>query len=435
MTRISPDPLHTRSEMQALKSRIHSDVMGQINLRLLDQLAPDQLREQIGRVVYTLIDRQDLPFNQQEREVLIQEIQDEIMGYGPIEPLLRDPSVNDILVNTCKQVYVERQGKLEKTSVTFHDNDHLKRIIEKIASAVGRRIDESSPMVDARLPDGSRVNAVIPPLALDGPLLSIRKFAADPYTVKDLISFRSMTPPMAEFISAAVRARVNIIISGGTGAGKTTLLNVCSSFIPDNERILTIEDSAELQLQQPHVARLETRPANIEGVGEIKQRDLVRNALRMRPDRIIVGEVRGAEALDMLQAMNTGHDGSLTTIHANSPRDCLTRLEHMVGMTGLTLASSVVRQQIASAIDLVIQAERLADGRRVVTSIAEITGMEESVVTLHELFTFTRRGMDAQGRVRGEFRAAGLRPQMLKRFAERGIAVSEALFDPSRVYE
>ncbi|MDF2447226.1 MAG: pilus assembly protein CpaF [Moraxellaceae bacterium] len=435
MTRLSPDLLQARQDLQALKSRLHADVMGQINLRLLDQLAPAQLREQIGRIVYAYMDRQELPFNQQEREALIQDIQDEILGYGPIEPLLRDPTVNDILVNTWKQVYVERRGKLEKTCITFQDNEHLKRIIEKIAGAVGRRIDESSPMVDARLPDGSRVNAVIPPLALDGPLLSIRKFAADPYTVKDLVRFRSLTPPMAEFLAAAVKARVNIIISGGTGAGKTTLLNVCSSFIPDNERILTIEDSAELQLQQPHVARLETRPANIEGAGEIRQRDLVKNALRMRPDRIIVGEVRGAEALDMLQAMNTGHDGSLTTIHANTPRDCLTRLEHMVGMTGLTLGAGVVRQQIASAIDLVVQAERLADGRRVVTSIAEITGMEESVVTLQELFTFTRRGMDADGRVRGEFRAAGLRPQMLKRFAERGVAVSDALFDPKRIYE
>jgi pilus assembly protein CpaF len=435
MSRLSFDPLQARQDLQALKSRLHADVMGQINLRLLDQLAPAQLREQIGRIVYAYMDRQELPFNQQEREALIQDIQDEILGYGPIEPLLRDATVNDILVNTWKQVYVERRGKLEKTDITFQDNEHLKRIIEKIAGAVGRRIDESMPMVDARLPDGSRVNAVIPPLALDGPLLSIRKFAADPYTVKDLVRFRSLTPPMAEFLAAAVRARVNIIISGGTGAGKTTLLNVCSSFIPDNERILTIEDSAELQLQQPHVARLETRPANIEGAGEIRQRDLVKNALRMRPDRIIVGEVRGAEALDMLQAMNTGHDGSLTTLHANTPRDCLTRLEHMVGMTGLTLGAGVVRQQIASAIDLVVQAERLADGRRVVTSIAEITGMEESVVTLQELFTFTRRGMDADGRVRGEFRAAGLRPQMLKRFAERGVAVSDALFDPKRVYE
>jgi pilus assembly protein CpaF len=433
MTRTATEP--QRSELQQLKTRIHGEVMEQINLKLVDKLAPEQLHEQIGRLVLHTLERQDLPFNQQEREVLIQEIQDEIMGYGPIEPLLRDHTVNDILVNTWKQVYVERRGKLEKTSVTFHNNEHLKRIIEKITNAVGRRIDESMPMVDARLPDGSRVNAVIPPLALDGPLLSIRKFAADPYTVKDLIAFRSMTPVMAEFIAAAVKARVNIIISGGTGAGKTTLLNVCSSFIPDNERILTIEDSAELQLQQPHVARLETRPANIEGVGEVKQRDLVRNALRMRPDRIIVGEVRGAEALDMLQAMNTGHDGSLTTIHANTPRDCLTRLEHMVGMSGLTLSSAVVRQQVASAIDLVIQSERLADGRRVITSIAEITGMEESVVTMQELFVFQRQGIDEHGKVKGVFRATGLRPQMLKRFAERGVRLNEALFDPNRIFE
>jgi len=433
MPRITADAPHR--ETQALKNRIHGEVMAQINLKLVDKLAPEQLHEQIGRLVLHTLERQDLPFNQQEREVLIQEIQDEIMGYGPLEPLLRDATVNDILVNTYKQVYVERRGKLEKTSITFQNNEHLKRIIEKITNGVGRRIDESMPMVDARLPDGSRVNAVIPPLALDGPLLSIRKFAADPYTVKDLIGFRSLTPGMAEFLAAAVKARVNIIISGGTGAGKTTLLNVCSSFIPANERILTIEDSAELQLQQPHVARLETRPANIEGAGEIRQRDLVRNALRMRPDRIIVGEVRGAEALDMLQAMNTGHDGSLTTLHANTPRDCLTRLEHMVGMSGLTLASNVVRQQIAAAVDLVVQSERLVDGRRVITSIAEITGMEESVVTMQELFVFQRRGMDEHGKVKGEFRATGLRPQMLKRFAERGVRLNEALFDPNRLYE
>jgi pilus assembly protein CpaF len=435
MNRTAHNVLHLPSEMQALKTRIHGDVMEQINLKLIDQLAPEQLREQIGNIVYNIIDRQGLPFNQIEREGLIQEIQDEITGYGPLEPLLRDPTVNDILVNTCRKVYVERHGLLEKTTVTFQSNEHLKRIIEKIAGSVGRRIDESMPMVDARLPDGSRVNAVIPPLAIDGPLLSIRKFATDPYTIKDLFTFRSITTPMAEFLEAAVKARVNILISGGTGAGKTTLLNVVSGFIPVNERIITIEDSAELQLQQPHVGRLETRPANIEGAGEIRQRELVKNALRMRPDRIIVGEVRGAEALDMLQAMNTGHDGSLTTVHANSPRDALTRLEHMVGMAGLPMSNQGIRQQIASAVDLVIQAERLADGRRVVTAISEITGVEETVVNMHDLFVFVRKGMDKQGKVIGEFRATGLRPQMLRRFAERGVALNDSIFDPRRVYE
>ncbi len=422
------------NQRNELKSKIHRDVMDSINLRLLDQLGGAQLREKIGSAVYGIIERQDLPFNQLERELIIQEIIDEIVGYGPVEPLLRDPTVNDILVNTYAQVYVERKGLLERTNIAFRDNEHLRRIIEKIASGVGRRIDESMPMVDARLPDGSRVNAVIPPLALDGPLLSIRKFSADPFKVKDLIAMRTLTPIMAEFLAACVKARINIIISGGTGAGKTTLLNVVSGFIPDSERIITIEDSAELQLQQPHVGRLETRPANIEGQGEIRQRELVRNALRMRPDRIIVGEVRGSEALDMLQAMNTGHDGSLTTIHANSARDGVTRLEHMVGMSGYAMPVQVVRQQIASAVQLIIQGERLSDGRRVVTSISEITGMEESVVNMQDIFTFVRRGIDEKGKVIGEFRATGLRPQLLRRLAERGVSLDDGIFNPDRVY-
>lgn len=423
------------TDLQSIKGRIHRQVMEQINLRILDQLPPEQARLQIGTVVRDMLVREDIPLNQQERDTIIQEVQDEIMGYGPIEPLLRDPTINDILANTYRQVYVERRGKLEKTTVTFQNNEHLLRIIEKIANSVGRRIDESSPMVDARLPDGSRVNAIIPPLALDGPILSIRKFAVDPLTMKDFLNFRSITPPMADFLAAAVRARVNILISGGTGAGKTTLLNVVSGYIPDNERIITIEDSAELQMQQTHVVRLETRPQNIEGKGEIKQRDLVRNALRMRPDRIIVGEVRGAEALDMLQAMNTGHDGSLTTIHANTPRDAMTRLEHMVGMSGVPIPTAVVRQQIAAALDLIIHAERLSDGRRVIVSIQEITGMEEAIVNMHEIFGFVRKGVDDRGKVIGEFRASGVRPHMLKRFRERGIVLDDGLFDPERVYE
>lgn len=422
-------------DIQATKARVHRLVMEQLNLRILDQLAPEVVREQIGDVVRGILDREGLPLNQMERDSITIEVQDEIMGYGPLEPLLRDPTVNDILVNTARQIYVERRGVLERTPATFQNNDHLMRIIQKIASSVGRRIDESSPMVDARLPDGSRVNAIIPPLAIDGPILSIRKFAVDPLTTKDLLSFKSLTPAMADFLAAAVRARTNILISGGTGSGKTTLLNVVSGYIPDNERVITIEDSAELQLQQPHIVRLETRPPNIEGSGEVRQRELVRNALRMRPDRIVVGEVRGAEALDMLQAMNTGHDGSISTIHANTARDALTRLEHMVGMSGVPISTQVVRQQMSAALNLVVQTERLSDGRRVVLSIQEITGMEDAVVNMQEIFAFQRKGVDVHGKVKGEFRATGIRPYMLKRFKERGIVIDEGIFDPERVYE
>jgi pilus assembly protein CpaF len=422
-------------QMQEIKGRIHRRLLDRLNLKIIDQLEAGVVRAQIGDIVRDLLDEESIPLNASERARLIAEIQDEVLGLGPLEPLLADPSVSDILVNTYKQVYVERRGKLEKTNVVFQSDDHLLRIIDKIASGVGRRIDESSPMVDARLADGSRVNAIIPPAAVDGPILSIRKFSVDPYIMKDLVGFKSLTPGMAEFISAAVRARVNILISGGTGSGKTTLLNALSGFIPDNERVITIEDSAELQLQQPHVVRLETRPPNIEGKGEITQRDLVRNALRMRPDRIIVGEVRGAEALDMLQAMNTGHDGSLTTIHANSPRDALTRLEHMVGMSGVPIPPLVVRQQIAAALNLLIDVERLMDGRRVITSISEITGMEESVVNMQDIFRFNQKTVDEHGRVIGEFRATGIRPIMLKRFRERGIVLDDDLFDPERVYQ
>lgn len=430
-----PQSFTAPMDLQDLKGRIHRQVMEQMNLRILDQLPVEQVRLKIGSLVREMLVREDLPINQQERDLIAQEVQDEILGYGPIEPLLRDPTVSDILVNTSKRVYVERKGKLEKTDVTFQNNDHLQRIIEKIATSVGRRIDESSPMVDARLPDGSRVNAIIPPLSIDGPVLSIRKFSVDPLTMLDLLNFKSIAPPMAEFLAAAVKARINILISGGTGSGKTTLLNVISGSIPDNERIITIEDSAELQLQQPHVVRLETRPPNIEGSGEVRQRDLVRNALRMRPDRIILGEVRGAEALDMLQAMNTGHDGSLTTIHANTSRDALTRLEHMVGMSGLALATAVIRQQVAAAIQLLIQSERMSDGRRVISSIQEITGMEEAVVNMQEIFSFVRKGVDERGKVIGEFRASGIRPRMLKRFQERGILMDESCFDPGKIYQ
>jgi pilus assembly protein CpaF len=425
---------HSIAEMQDAKIKIHHRLMEEMNLKMLEEMEPEILRREIGTLIQDIIIKDELALNQTEREVLTEDVKNEVMGLGPIEPLLHDPSVSDILVNTSGNCYVERHGVLEKTNIIFQDNDHLMRIIQKIASAVGRRIDESSPMVDARLEDGSRVNAIIPPLSLDGPVLSIRRFSVDPYTIKDLLSFKSMTPPMGEFLSAAVHARINILITGGTGSGKTTLLNVVSSYIPHQERVLTIEDSAELQLQQPHVVRLETRPANLEGEGEIVQRDLVKNALRMRPDRIVVGEVRGGEALDMLQAMNTGHDGSLTTIHANSARDSLTRLEHMVGMSGIDIPPLVVRQQIAAALDLVVATTRLPDGHRVIQSIQEITGMEGDVVNMQEIFTFDRHTVDEHGRVIGEFRATGIRPLMLKKFKERGIELDSRIFDPEKRY-
>ncbi len=425
---------HSIAEMQDAKIKIHHRLMEEMNLKMLEEMEPEILRREIGTLIQDIIIKDELALNQTEREVLTENVKNEVMGLGPIEPLLHDSSVSDILVNTSGSCYVERHGVLEKTNIIFQDDDHLMRIIQKIASAVGRRIDESSPMVDARLEDGSRVNAIIPPLSLDGPVLSIRRFSVDPYTIKDLLSFKSMTPPMGEFLSAAVHARINILITGGTGSGKTTLLNVVSSYIPHQERVITIEDSAELQLQQPHVVRLETRPANLEGEGEIVQRDLVKNALRMRPDRIVVGEVRGGEALDMLQAMNTGHDGSLTTIHANSARDSLTRLEHMVGMSGIDIPPLVVRQQIAAALDLVVATTRLPDGHRVIQSIQEITGMEGDVVNMQEIFTFDRHTVDEHGRVIGEFRATGIRPLMLKKFKERGIELDSRIFDPEKRY-
>ncbi len=421
--------------MQRIKGKMHRKLMDHLNLKLLDSLDEETAKKEISDLIRELLEQEQTPLNAAEKAQVVDEVCYEVLGYGPIEPLLADPSVSDILVNTYNSVYVERRGMLEHTFVQFQSNEHLMRIIEKIASNVGRRVDESSPMVDARLPDGSRVNAIIPPLAIDGPSLSIRKFSVDPYTAQDLINFKSMTPGMAEFLGAAVKARTNIIVSGGTGSGKTTMLNVLSSYIPANERIITIEDSAELQLQQPHVVRLETRPPNIEGKGEVVQRDLVKNALRMRPDRIVVGEVRGGEALDMLQAMNTGHDGSISTIHANTPRDCFTRLEHMVGMSGVPIPALVVRQQIAAAIHLIVDVERLPDGRRVVTSIQEVTGMEESVVNMQEIFAFQRTDMDPQGNVVGNFHATGIRPLMLKKFKEYGISLDESIFDPSKVYE
>ena len=422
-------------DFSAVQKKVHSLLMERLDLRQMEKMEEKLVRNQIRLALRDLIDENGFVLNEHEQSVLIENVENEVLGMGPLEPLLHDPSISDILINTADTCYIERHGVLEKVNIRFQNNDHLMRIIQKIAGAVGRRVDESSPMVDARLMDGSRVNAIIPPLAVDGPLLSIRKFAADPLTVTDLMNFRSITQPIAEFLKAAVKARTNILISGGTGSGKTTLLNVVSGFIPANERILTIEDSAELQLQQPHVGRLETRPANIEGKGAVVARDLVRNALRMRPDRIVVGEVRGEEALDMLQAMNTGHDGSLSTIHANSARDGISRLEHMIGMAGVSISPNVIRQQIAAALDLIVQTERLSDGRRAVISVQEITGMEQNVVNMQEIFQFKRLGVDENGKVQGEFRATGIRPMMMQRIKERGVALDEGVFDPDRVYE
>jgi pilus assembly protein CpaF len=420
----------------ALKGSIHLKLLDKFDLAVLEALPAPQLRSEIGAMVERLLDDEPAAINELERRSLIRDIQHEMLGFGPLELLMADPTVSDILVNSYRQIYVERRGRLELSSVRFTDEKHLLRIIDKIVSLVGRRIDESSPMVDARLPDGSRVNAVIPPVALDGPMMSIRRFAHIPLKMHNLVDdLRSLTPDMAAMLEGLCQAKVNIIISGGTGAGKTTLLNILSGFIPAAERVVTIEDAAELQMQQPHVVRMETRPANIEGKGEITQRALVRNALRMRPDRIIIGEVRGAEAVDMLQAMNTGHDGSLTTIHANNARDALARLENMVGMANLNLPHKAARQQIASAITVVIQALRLIDGKRKITSIQEITGMEGDVITMQEIFAFRQTGVGADGTVEGYFQATGVRPKFSERLRAFGIALPDAMFDTSRHYQ
>ncbi|MET3215677.1 UNVERIFIED_ORG: pilus assembly protein CpaF [Burkholderia territorii] len=430
-------PAHSsvRDAYQKLRREIHLAVLERVELERLSRLHPDQVRMEIGSLIARILDEERMPANDIERRQLAIDVYDEMFGFGPLEALLRDPGISDILVNTYRQVYVERCGQLELTDVTFYDDAHLMKVIEKIVSRVGRRIDESSPMVDARLPDGSRVNAIIPPSAIDGPLMSIRRFAVNPLKMDDLVRYHSLTPPMAELLDALSRAKVNVLVSGGTGSGKTTLLNILSGFIPRNERIVTIEDAAELQLQQPHVLRLETRPPNIEGKGEITQRTLVRNALRMRPDRIILGEVRGAEALDMLNAMNTGHEGSLATIHANTPRDALTRLENMVSVSGLTLPPKTMRQQIASAISVVVQAARLTDGKRKIISIQELTGMEGDIINMQEIFTFKRTGVDRDGSVRGHFCATGVRPKFVERLQAFGINLPDSLYDPSTRYE
>lgn len=417
------------------KHSIHEKLLKILDLSLLTGLPDQKARAQIRDYAQRVMNDEGVPFPATIRQRLVKQIEDEILGLGPLEPLMEDDSVADILVNGSNSVYVERYGKLEKTPVRFRDDAHLMNIIDRIVSNVGRRIDESSPMVDARLKDGSRVNAIIPPLAIDGPVLSIRRFAVDPLKTEDLIELGAITTAMAEVIKGVVKGRLNVLISGGTGTGKTTMLNVLSGFIPETDRIVTIEDSAELQLQQPHVARLETRPPNVEGRGEVTQRDLVRNSLRMRPDRIVVGEVRAGEALDMLQAMNTGHDGSLTTIHANSARDALMRLETMIMMSGVEIPAQAMRMQIASAIDVVIQLERMEDGKRKLVSLQEIQGMEGNVITMTEIFKFHRTGVDAEGHVLGKAKSTGMVPEFHEHLRQRGIQLDYALFNPNHDFD
>ena len=418
-------------ELLALKGRIHQDLLNRINLDRLTQMSRADAEPEIRSMTQNLLDRENqrVPLSLADRQSIVADVLDELFGLGPLEALLKDPDISDILVNSAKQVYVEREGRLYETEVVFRDDKHLMRIIERIVSAVGRRIDESSPMVDARLQDGSRVNAIIPPLALDGPAMSIRRFRTDRLGAQDLVARESMTAPMLAFLQGAVAARLNIIVSGGTGAGKTTLLNVLSGFISRNERVVTIEDAAELRLRQPHVIRLETKAPNIEGKGAVRQRQLVINALRMRPDRIVVGEVRGEEALDMLQAMNTGHDGSLTTVHANSPRDALHRLDTMVAMANLNIPERAIRQQIASAVNVLVQVNRMADGTRKVTAISELTGMEQDVITMQDIFTFQKTGIDKDGKVIGAFRATGIRPKCSDQLSTAGFPLPMDMFE------
>jgi pilus assembly protein CpaF len=418
-----------RADYQQVKADLHRKILDRLDLEKLGKAAGDSARDEVLVVIRNAVNGEVVPLSFAERERLSREILDEIFGLGPLEPLLKDPTISDILVNRFDRVYIERAGKLELTGLSFKDNVHLMQIIERIVSRVGRRVDESSPMVDARLADGSRVNAIIPPLAIDGPCLSIRRFGRDPVTARQMLENQTLTEPMLELLSAMVKGRLNILVSGGTGAGKTTVLNVLSGYIPNTDRIVTIEDAAELQLKQEHVVRLETRPPNIEGKGAVRQRQLVINSLRMRPDRIVVGEVRGEEAFDMLQAMNTGHEGSLTTVHANSPRDAMARVENMVSMANLNIPERAVRHQIASAVHAVVQVARLSDGTRKVITISEITGMDEQSIAMQDIFSFDRTGVDESGKVRGSFRATGIRPQFAERLATSGSRLRAALFE------
>lgn len=411
-----------------LKRHIHGKLVEKLDFTRVKDLQSDALRKDIRRVIEHLCDTENPLLNRMERERLIDEILDETLGFGPLEVLLKDPTISDILINGPHNIFVERRGKLEKTEIKFRDNDHLLQIIDRIVSKIGRRVDETSPMVDARLPDGSRVNAIIPPLALDGPTVSIRRFGSNPLKLEDLLNYKAFTPEMAMLMEACIKARLNVIISGGTGCGKTTLLNTLSSFIPNDERVITIEDAAELQLQQEHVVRLETRPPNIEGKGAVTTRDLVRNALRMRPERIIIGECRGAESLDMLQAMNTGHAGSMTTLHANNPRECLSRLETMIMMGGFEMPIKAMRQQIAAAVDVIIQANRLQGGPRKITGITEVMNMEQDVIIMQDIFRFKQLGIDQNGRAFGQFESTGVRPSFVGRLESKGIKLPSNLF-------
>jgi pilus assembly protein CpaF len=418
------------NELQDIKARVHRKLINKLDLSKLENANPADVQNDVKLVIGRILDEENVPLSGLERENVQTDVLNELFGLGPLEPLLADRTISDILVNGWRNVYIERRGKLERVDVTFRDDSHLMQIIDRIVSRIGRRVDESSPMVDARLLDGSRVNAIIPPLSLDGPVLSIRRFGADPLTIKNLVDFKALTPQLVQVLEACVKARLNILISGGTGAGKTTLLNCLSGFIPLDERLVTIEDSAELLLQQPHVVRLETRPPNIEGRGEVTQRNLLRNALRMRPDRIIVGEVRGDESIDMLQAMNTGHDGGMTTIHANTPRDALARLETMIAMANLRISDKAMRQQISSAINLIIQVSRMGDGSRKVVSVSEIIGMEGDIITMQEIYRFIRTGVGPRGEVMGQFRPTGIRPRFSERLEQHGFKLPPNIFEP-----
>ena len=428
---LAPRDEKKTAQYNATKSKLHHGLIGKFDLSSLEKLTSTELRQKIRETVLKLIEEEGLTINESERQQIIVDLQNEVLGLGPLEPLLADPTISEIMVNRHDMVYIERKGKLQLCDTTFVDEDHLLRIIDKICSRVGRRIDESSPMADARLPDGSRVNAIIPPLAIDGSCLTIRRFASVPLQMKDLVAKNSLTADMAELLAGMVRCKINIIISGGTGSGKTTLLNILSGYIPDSERVITIEDTAELQMQQPHVVRLETRQANVEGKGEVTMRALVKNSLRMRPSRVVIGEVRGEEVIDMLQAMNTGHDGSLATIHANNPRDALGRLENLIGMSGINIPSRAQKQQITSAIQVIVQVNRVTDGTRKITSITELTGMEGEVVTMQEIFKYQQTDVAADGSVIGHFTATGVRPKLAEILKARGVTFREDLFNPT----